>query len=275
MASGPFSYHKLRSKDCVKFQGYITTRCLEARLDSLEPDSKSLSISPFASILMHFLPRLLVLCGILTLLFTFGLTSCLLTLRFSSSSSVRRFSSPERLYSLSNLSINSWPGSRTARSIAIGRPRCRPLNITTISMSLLRVCQAPLKAYVSYGTPVLTPTVPNAVTVSKKTAYRSNPGEGIESASRSTMQMRKKAMKTHQASEAICFRSFGFGFIEPLLWFLYTERSFLIHIGRSDRDDDWESCYVHRTGVQHQQGRGNLAHVYDVHASRTDTKCLE
>ena len=73
-----------------------------------------------------------------------------------------------------------------------------------INMSLLTVCHAPQKEYVSYGTPVLSPTLPNAETVSKKTAYRSKPGDGIESASRSTIQIRKKLMKTHHASEVSC-----------------------------------------------------------------------
>lgn len=36
--------------------------------------------------------------------------------------------------------------------------------------------------------------------------YKAKPGDGIGNASRSTMQMRKKLMKTHQTSEASCFR---------------------------------------------------------------------
>lgn len=77
--------------------------------------------------------------------------------------------------------------------------------MTTMSTNLLSVCHAPQKEYWSYGTPVLSPTVPKTETVSKSIANTSKPGDGIAKAVRSTMHISQKAMKSYYASEASCF----------------------------------------------------------------------
>ena len=65
---------------------------------------------------------------------------------------------------------------------------------------------------------------------------------------------------------------------ELVVWFCYfldTQRSFLVHIGRSDRNDDRKGRDVHGGGIQHQKGRGDFAHADNVQPGCAYAKSLK
>lgn len=74
--------------------------------------------------------------------------------------------------------------------------------MTRISTHLLAECQAPQKEKSSYGTPVLTPTLPKAEMMSKRMLKVENPGAAPARFVRSMAQMRNKAKNRKHASEA-------------------------------------------------------------------------